>query len=114
MLVSPLGPACRCCPSRLGSSPRPASQPASEALCPQPTAHKFRAAPVLLAPASFLPSAAASTLCCCRSTLLNNKDPVGSVTWSGVVVKHELCGDCRDYKTAGPHHIVKVNYETVL
>lgn len=61
-----------------------------------------------------LPPRLFSPLYCCRSTLLNDKTAVGSVTWSGVVVKHELCGDCRDYKTAGPHHIVKVNYETVL
>jgi hypothetical protein len=35
------------------------------------------------------------------------------VYWSGVVVKHELCADCKNYQAAA-FHTVKVNYEIIL
>jgi len=34
---------------------------------------------------------------------------IGHVFWSGVVVKFEECGHCKEYKSKGHHH-VKVNY----
>jgi len=46
--------------------------------------------------------------------LLNKKNEVemevGTVYWSGIVVKHELCDDCHGSKV-GAHHTAKVNYQ---
>jgi hypothetical protein len=49
----------------------------------------------------------------CSASLKDGEDVVGHVYWSGVVVKHELCADCKDY-TPKPFHVVKVNYEVIL
>jgi hypothetical protein len=35
------------------------------------------------------------------------------VYWSGIVAKHELCADCKDYKPQD-FHAVKVNTQAVL
>ena len=52
-------------------------------------------------------------VCCCSASLLDDDKTVGSVYWSGIVVKHELCKHCKDYESNG-HHAVKVNYEVIL
>jgi hypothetical protein len=48
--------------------------------------------------------------------LINKKNDmevqVGTVYWSGIVVNHEQCKDCKkNCGEAGEHHIVKVNYQ---
>lgn len=38
---------------------------------------------------------------------------VGTAHWSGIVVSHDLCGHCKEYKVK-TEHIVKVNYQVTL
>jgi len=45
--------------------------------------------------------------------LLEDGKVVGKVYWGGIVVEHELCAHCKDYKKNG-HHIVKVTYEVIF
>jgi len=40
---------------------------------------------------------------------------VGTVYWSGIVVNHDQCKDCKNNcHEAGAHHIVKVNYQVTF
>jgi hypothetical protein len=52
----------------------------------------------------------------CSAELADDKDEyVGSVSWSGIVTRHDTCGQCNlKDREAKSENIVKVNYQIVL